>query len=244
MTIGTATVARMKVRRTALRSASEGPMVRFSTVRVGKTGDPDHERELVLAGRSDRCGGGLGVSGGHGGVPSIGVSGSGLSCAVVPRWFGRDRLDREPEPEVGDGDRDVLVDEVVVDGDGGGGAFAGGGDDLGTGVDRVPGRPDAGNAGARRWRRPRPSRCRGWRSRGRRAGCRWGRTGGGRTRRRAARRWPSVELDAGEAVVVDDEAGDGLVHDADGAGGELFTLLRRSGWRRWRRRRRRRTTGG
>src|SRR3954453_7177202 len=37
MTIGTATVASTNVRRTGFVSLSEGPMVRFRTVRVGKT---------------------------------------------------------------------------------------------------------------------------------------------------------------------------------------------------------------
>src|SRR5680860_984273 len=37
MTMGTATVARTKVRRTGLASLSQGPMARFSTVRVGNT---------------------------------------------------------------------------------------------------------------------------------------------------------------------------------------------------------------
>src|SRR5262249_33838511 len=46
-----------------------------------------------------------------------------------------------------DGLADVVLDEVVVDGDGRRRAFAGGGDDLGTWVDRVAGRPDAGDAG-------------------------------------------------------------------------------------------------
>ena len=37
--------------------------------------------------------------------------------------------------------------------------------------------------------------------------------------------WPDVELDAGQLVVLDDEAGDGVVDDADGAGDELFALV-------------------
>src|SRR4051812_16136674 len=37
MTMGTAMVARTNVRRTGFVSLSDGPMVRFSTVRVGKT---------------------------------------------------------------------------------------------------------------------------------------------------------------------------------------------------------------
>ncbi len=78
---------------------------------------------------------------------------------------------------------DVLVDEVVVDGDRGGGAFAGGGDDLGAGVGGVAGGPDAGDAGAAGGVDARPSRCRRWRSRGRSAARRWGRSRGGRTPR-------------------------------------------------------------
>ena len=49
--------------------------------------------------------------------------------------------------------RDVALDEVGVEGDGGRGAVAGGGDDLGARVGDVAGDPDAGDAGARRWRR-------------------------------------------------------------------------------------------
>ena len=50
------------------------------------------------------------------------------------------------------------------------------------------------------------------------------------------------ELDPGEPVVLDDQAGDRAVDDADGAGDELFALVGGQRWRRWRRTRRRRTT--
>ena len=56
--------------------------------------------------------------------------------------------------------------------------------------------------------------------------------------------WPDVELDAGQLVVLDDQAGDRLVDDADGAGDELLALVGGERRCRWRRTRRRRTTGG
>src|SRR6476646_8372576 len=50
--------------------------------------------------------------------------------------------------EVADGVAYVFLDQVGVDGDVGRGTGAGGGDDLGAGVDDVPGSPDSGNTGA------------------------------------------------------------------------------------------------
>ena len=137
----------------------------------------------------------------------------------------------------------VLVDEVVVDGDGGGGAFAGGGDDLGAGVDGVAGGPDAGDAGASGVvdrtqpfspvaqprcveqvvvRDERPA---------------------GRTRRCRSTTSPVVELDAGQLVVVDDQPGNrsSTTPMALAMSCSRWSALRRC---RWRSRRRRWTTGG
>ena len=41
-----------------------------------------------------------------------------------------------------------------------------------------------------------------------------------------------LELDTGEPVVLDDEAGDGLLDDADGAGDQPLALVRRERGRR------------
>src|SRR4051794_21628471 len=46
-----------------------------------------------------------------------------------------------------DGQGDVVLDQIGVDGDGGGGALAGRRDDLGSGVDGIARAPHAGGAG-------------------------------------------------------------------------------------------------
>src|SRR3954451_16814923 len=67
--------------------------------------------------------------------PCLGVRGSGV-CS-----------DGKAEPEVGDRDRKVFLDKVLVDGDGRGGSLTGGGDDLRSRVDGVTGGPQAGDRG-------------------------------------------------------------------------------------------------
>ena len=153
MTIGTAMVARTNVRRTGPTSVSQGPSVRLRTVRVGKT--------AIQIIRASWC-----LVGGPTGVGPVGWAGWGVRVVDMVvllrvwrgwlerrerRWPDRWRSDGcrgAGRAGSGDGDRDVLLDEVGVDGDGGGGALAGGGDDLGARVDGVAGGPDAGHAGA------------------------------------------------------------------------------------------------
>ena len=110
-----------QVRRTGPRCDSQGPNVRLRTVRVGKTAS----QIMTASWCSGRPGG--------------------------PGWCDMSELLNEWVSEgrgVGARDADVLLDEVVVDGDRGGGALAGSGDHLRTWVDRVPRRPDTGDAGA------------------------------------------------------------------------------------------------
>src|SRR5689334_8770083 len=118
MTIGTAMVASTKVRRTGPASVSQRPMVRFSTVRVGKTAIQIIRASWCLLGGVGRT-----------------------SDMVVLLVVGT--ASAETVAEVLDGESRVLVDEVVVHGDGGGRALTGGGDHLGPRVDRVPGSPHA-----------------------------------------------------------------------------------------------------
>ena len=124
---------------------------------------------------------------------------------------------------IADGVADVVVDEVGVEGDGGRGAGAGGGDDLGAGVDDVAGGPDSRDAGA--------------------AGGVGGdpavvvdvaaeadeqavvRDEAGRHEQRVAGHDAAVaHLHAAQLVVVDDQLLDGAFDDADGAGDQLVPL--------------------
>src|SRR3954453_12409332 len=125
MTIGTATVARTKVRGTGPRCASQGPSARLRTVRVGKTVSQIMRASWCLVG----------------GPTWVGC----FDMRGTPEWLGSVK-DARP----GDRDADVFLDEVVVDGDGGDGALARGADHLRTWVDDVPRRPDTGDAGASR----------------------------------------------------------------------------------------------
>lgn len=119
--------------------------------------------------------------------------------------------------------------EVGVDCDGGGGSLAGGGDDLGSGVDGVAGSPDTRDAGAA-----------GAVDDGEAGVVEVATEAGEKVIRvwdddgsnEDGRSWDDLsvgELDAGQAVVLDDEAGDFAVDDADTAGVE-FGGLGRAGW--------------
>ena len=106
-----------------------------------------------------------------------------------PGWGRVDGSEGESEPEAGDRDGEVLVDEVVVDGDGGCRALAGGGDDLGAWVDGVAGGPDAGDAGAPGGVDGDPAVVVGGAAEVGRATCRRGRTGADEDRG-AGTTWP------------------------------------------------------
>src|SRR3954463_6879469 len=118
MTIGTATVARTSVLSTLGSPARVSPKARLITVRVGKTATQIIRASWCL------------VGGGTDGVC--------MECSSGDGWLSDGKAQTEP----GDRDRDVLLDEVVVDRDGRGRPFAGRGDDLGAWVGGVAGGPD------------------------------------------------------------------------------------------------------
>ncbi len=130
------------------------------------------------------------------------------------RTRGRGGSGGQPAPVPVDRGPAVLVYEAVVDGEGGCGPFPGGGDDLGPSVDGVASAPDPGDARPTRGvdRHPAVVPTAHPRLVSRVSlGTSVGRTNTaslGTTR-------PSVELDAGQVVILDDESGDGLLDYPD-----------------------------
>src|SRR3954451_7152374 len=210
MTIGTAAVASTKVRSTLGSCARVSPKARLRTVRLGKTAPQ------IIRGSWCLVGGGTGP-----------VRLSVMVVLLRDAWMGgvESRSDGEPGPEVADGAQHVVLDEFVVDRDGGCGALAGGGDDLGARVGRVPGDPDTRHTRAPSGVGDDPATLVGGAAQRQQqvaVGCESGPDEHGIPRHDPA----VLELHAGQGVVLDDEPGDGSFDDADGAGHELFALDR------------------
>src|ERR1700712_4553763 len=111
MTIGTATVARTKVRRTGDNGFNQSPSTRFRTVRVGKTASQIISASwCFVGGEADAA------------RAVRGWSDIGTPEGVV-RWVGMGAARQEGRlsgegagAEVADGTADVVVDEVAVEG--------------------------------------------------------------------------------------------------------------------------------
>lgn len=137
---------------------------------------------------------------------------------------GRRGSGRTSAPEGVDGGRGVLLDEVGVDRDGRGRSLPRRGDDLGTGVDRVAGAPNARDGGAADDVGHGPAVVAG---------------GAAEADKQVAvgdEAWPDehrgawydlsgFKFDAGEPVVVDGKPGDGAVDDADATGKQLLARI-------------------
>src|SRR6266545_3672089 len=130
MTIGTATVARTKVRRTVDNVRSQSPSSRLMTVRVGKT------QSQIMSASWCFVGGWTGVVA----RPS--------DMAFLLGWLEDHGSVGTAVAERLDGAPHVLLDQVGVEGHGGRRSLARGRDDLGTRAGRVPGDPYSGHAGA------------------------------------------------------------------------------------------------